>query len=291
MDRERDEKYVQARWKQSRFAFLLFLATASAHAALIDYGTTEGISFRNCVAGSSGCDDTQLVQFSYGGFPGAPTSTASASLEGYGTATGNVGLSGTIGAPILGASTTSAPGTRQNTNSVALQRYTYTGSQTTTRTFGGTLTYSQSLTGTYPVDIGNGIYAAIDIFTLPAAFVDVGETAESNFNALIDEQDFPGYVSLALATYEDTNSTSNGMGTFGATVTLDPGDAVWVWVLLQTPAVDGGFVDAAHTLVTAWDNTRDLVPAIVAVPEPGSLALVGAAMAAIGFLPRRPRTP
>ena len=270
------------------FLAAAMLAAADSHALLINYGTAEEITFRNCVAGNSGCDDVSApVAFVYGGIPGAAFSAATNTLAGYGTVTGSVALSGTIGAPTLSASATSTPGTRQNTNSVALQSYTYTGTVATTRTFGGTLTYSQTVTGNYPFFVFGGVAATIDLFTLPASMVDVGATPESNFTALFDPFDFPGYSDLGLGQYLNTTSTASGTGAVGVTVTLTPGETVWVWALLQTPATNGGVEDASHTFITGWDNTANLTPAVaVTVPEPATITLLGISLAGLGFLRR-----
>ena len=260
--------------------------TANADATLINYGTAEGVSFRTCIAGASGCDDlSPLVQSAFGGFPGAASSSATSTLAGFGTASGSVTLSGVIGAPHLSAVATSTAGTRQNTNSVALQSYTYVGSAPTTIAFDGTLTYAETLTGAYPFLVGGGVNAVIDVFTLSVPAIDVGSTPESNFDALINESLLPGYVSLGIDQYIGTSSTPNGVANLGVTVTLDPGEVVWVQTLLQTPAVNGGIVDASHTLVTGWSDPTNLVPAVVApVPEPSELDLLGVALVSLGVV-------
>jgi len=268
-------------------ASLVFVSNASGLS--IDYGTAEEVTFRNCIVGATACDDiSPRIDFVNGGFPGAASSSASASLAGYGTASGSVSLSGVIGAPVLTASATSAAGTRQNTNSIALQRYTYTGATPTTRTFGGTLTYSQTLTGSYPLAVGIGVLAAIDVFTLSVSEIDVGSTADSNFDALFNPSALPGYGEIGSQNFEATTTTANGFAALAVTLTLQPGETFWVWTILQTPAVNGGFSDASHTLVTTWDNTAGLVPAVIAaVPEPTPLLLIATAALAGMTMSRR----
>lgn len=258
-------------------AITLAAGSTAAQAVLVNASTAELLSFRYCIVGITPCDDlTDAVQLDYGGSPGATASTAGNTVVGLGSAAGSVSLSGTIGAPILMASASSDPGARVSTNSVALQSYTYTGTEASTRTFGATLTYSQTLSGIYPA--GNGISAAMDLFTLSASKVDVGSTPESNFQAIFIPSSFPDYSSLGYQDYSDDASTTAGSALLGVTVTLQPGETVWVWLVLQTPAANGSVVDASHTLLTSWDNPLNLVPAAV-VPEPatGSLLLLGLA--------------
>lgn len=194
-----------------------------------------------------------------------------------------------IGAPVLKASASSEAGKRLNTNSIALQRYVYSGSDPTTRTFAGTVTYSQLSTGTYPEHVGSGIYAALEVFTLSTPTISVAPTSADNFSMLFGGfRSLTGFSSLGTADFSDPTSNSAGSGTLGVTITLNPGNAVWIWALVQTPATNGGWVDSSHTFVTAWDSPAGLTPTVTAVPEPGALALflVGGA-ALIGVVRRR----
>ena len=258
-----------------------------SHAAAISAGTAEYVTVRTCtVAGVSGCDSLSSVQFGmYGGMPGDTTSAASLSVTGFGSANGSVSLSGIVGAPVLRADANSQAGKRLNTNSVALQRYTYNGPAPTTRVFQGDLSYSQLVTGTYPVGVGGGINAILEVFTLPTETIDIDNNEIANFEMLFfGYSRLIGYSSLGISNYRDSTSTLTGNGTLSVVVNLNPGDAVWVKALVQTPAVNGGWVDSSHTFVTSWDNSSGLTPAAVAIPEPTTLALSLFALAAVAGL-------
>jgi len=273
----------------------LLVAPFAAQAVDITAGTAEYVTFRDCIAGATACDNiSHIVAGQYGGSPGAYSSAATQNFAGYGSASGSVSFSGAIGAPVLHASASADPGKRANTNSVALQSYTYTGTAPTTRVFGGTLTYDQALTGVYPDPGATGVYALIDAFTLTAAAIDAGTDPASNFDALFSEAFAAdptqyGYVDLAQNSFSDNGSRTGGSGNLSVTLDLTPGETVWLYVLLQTPAVNGSVIDASHTLVTGWDVTADLTPAVTSlpVPEPAPLALFGLGLAATLIARRR----
>ena len=263
-----------------RFARVLFTAAlwlgGTAQAVPITAGTAEVVTIRECIAIAAACDGLSApLAIQYGGAPGAASSSAAVALATHGSGAGSVALSGTVGAPVLHASAIADPGARSSTNSIALQRYTYTGSEATTRSFGGTLTYLQSISG--PGTDG-GVHAAIEVFTLGSDAIEAGGSAESNFDVLSNILLLPGYHSLGADHFTDTASTLAGTALLDVTISMNPGDTVWVWALLQTPAANGSWVDASHTLVTGWNDVAGLVPAAVAMPEPATLALLWIAL-------------
>jgi hypothetical protein len=272
-------------------ALVLIAGPLVAHAVPVSFSTSQNVSLNSCFAGASGCDSHIPVAVGGGevvfdGLPGATASTASASLAGYGDSFGSASLSSVIGAPILSDYATSDAGRLAGATSLALQSYTYTGTVPTTRTFGGTLTYSQTLTGTYPAfTVGNGVLAGIDLFTLPSSTVDLGATVQSNLVGLSSPSDFPGYTDLGSDQFYPQTSGS-GTETLGVQVTLNPGEIIWVWAVLQSLAPNGSTADASHTFITGWDNPANLVPA-GQVPEPATLVLLGVSLAGLAAIRRR----
>lgn len=119
----------------------LLLLPAVANATLVQSSSAVFTTFRDCLSNANPpppdptpCDSvTSTVTGTFGGDPGDLTATASQTNPAYGMASGSAALSGVAGAPVLSAQATSLggtvadPGTRNGANSVALQRYTYTG--------------------------------------------------------------------------------------------------------------------------------------------------------------------
>ena len=254
----------------------LLVGPMAAIAVGIQSSTGILVTHRYCVATAEGpCGDVSpIVRSTYGGGPGATGAHAYLDDSFFGSSLADSSLSGQIGAPILRASTASRPGSRVSTNTVALQRYVYIGSAPTTRTFGGTLTYNQAmddaLNARYHQGVRSGVNAVINVFKMDAGAFEVGNTAQSNYDSMANiatVESAPGYELLGFDQFFDNRTRSKSSASLAVTVHLNPFDAIWVWTLLQTPAADGAFVDASHTLIAGFDDVTDLVPADAISPD------------------------
>lgn len=248
----------------------LLAGPMAASGVEIQSGTAIYVTYRYCVEAPTGrCGYlSNIVNSAYGGQPGGSTAFAQLIDPNFGVTTADSSLTGQIGAPILRASTASISGKRVNTNTVALQRYVYTGSEPTVRTFGGRLTYTQTmddgLNAAYTQAVRSGVNALINVFKMDAEFFEVGDTAQSYFDNMAYMAAFesaPGYELLGYAQFNDIATTPSNVGSLAVTLNLNPGDAIWVWTLLQTPAADGATVDVSRMLITGFDDVTDLHPA------------------------------
>ncbi len=197
-------------------AVMLLAGPMGAYAASIDSTVSTYVTVRECVAGSTPCDSAgNVFASSVSGQPGDGSVTATVSSPTWGTTSASAELSGVAGAPIIKTYVASEAGYRLNTNTGALQRYTYTGTEVTSRTFGGTLTYSQSVPD-WNLDCPDsglcvsGINASILAFTTADDFLVSGATSYDNFWTVFDNYQFaPGFTLLGQSYFYDYADATN----------------------------------------------------------------------------------
>ena len=158
--------------------FLMVLAVASlagptvSRAELVQAGTANILTFRDCIAGESICDSFGgMEQASFGGLPGELAAEVSQADVAYGEAYGNAQLTGAPGAAELKAITTSEPAKRNGSSNMMLQRYTNTSDSAETLTFSADLTYEQTVpdeNASFPdgESTRSGVSAEIAIFIM-----------------------------------------------------------------------------------------------------------------------------
>ena len=248
--------------------FLLTLAVwlltgpLAAYAERVQSTTGVLLTFRHCISGETVCDSIGPFEVGrYGGLPGEQTATKSHADPTFGEASGSAQLAGAPGAAELSANATSLPATRNGGNSVIAQRYTNKQSHAETLTFGATLTYKQTVpaeNAAFPADspVLSGAFAEIIIFSIDADSLEAGTTAEENHSLLLEgpdpsmistEPEFDGAGPLS-------NVTESGTKTLSSKVTVEPGDSIWLWVILQSLAANGAEVNA--TLDTKLESTK-----------------------------------
>jgi len=279
---------------------LLALMVTAARAQGVLSDTSTFVGARSCNPGGSGCDTFGPSQSAVGGNPGDTGTSISQNV--YGLTTASAALTGVIGEPTLTAYSTSSATKRDSAAAYALQSYTYTGSTPTTDTFGGTVTYSQTMTGTYPPATGVGTEAEIEVFTLSTSSFAAGASPSDNYTAMSDPSTQTGFTLIGsgsvssstfgtagtgFAQWNDTGTNSSGSATLGVTVNLTPGETIWVWAWLDSWAPNGSTVDASHTFVTQWSSPADLTPGPSAVPVPAAGWLLLSALAGLGLLAGR----
>jgi len=235
---------------------------AVASAELIQFGTGNILTFRQCTSGETTCDSFGPMLFStWGGIPGELLSEVSQADVAYGEAYGSAVLTEEPGAAELKVITVSLPATRNGSTSVILQRYTNAGESTEKLTFEAELTYTQTVPAEnagFPDDagMGSGASAEIVIFTMDVDAIETGATAEEVYGALSFEQEPAGLKDLdAARAAPSSDETGEGTSTLSATTIIEPGDSVWLWAILQGIVVNGATVNAS--LETTLDRSAD----------------------------------
>ena len=241
-------------------AMVLLTVPLTASADRIQSTTSVHLTFRQCIAGATACDSIGPSQASKSaGLPGDLAAAASQADPAYGESVGSAKLTDAPAAAELNARVTSLPATRNGSNSIVLKRYTNEAVATQTLTVESTLTYEQVVppeNAGFPADAPSrsGAFAEFVIFTSDANSFEAGTTAEDNFAALMSEEDPDiGFAVLESARATPARNVSEaGTEVFSRTVTLNPGDSIWLMAILQSIAANGAAVDADLVIDLGW---------------------------------------
>jgi hypothetical protein len=234
---------------------ILLASSLVAHAVTIESSTSVYLTFRQCVSGETACDEVgpTLVN-TIEGLPGSPDAQASQEDPDFGSAIGSARLTGTPKGSEHSGSAQSLPGTRNGSNSAMLQQYTNTGSRAVTVTFAGNLTYEQEVPErNTDIPVGSpgrsGTNAELGIILLNADTFEAGTTVEDNFQTLMEGPQ--GDVEITDLGSDSTGKLSNisesGTGFLSVTVTVNPGETIWLWAGMQSLAANGAVVTARFT--------------------------------------------
>jgi len=206
---------------------------------------------RHCIAGESICDSISPThRHAVGGTPGSPRAQADLKDAEFGETAGSAYLDGEPGVAKITANVTSLPARRNASSSFVLQRYTNTSVGAQTLTFGGDMTYDQTVpeqNSTFPADGGgrSGAFVEMELFSLQTDFIEAGTSAEDNFG-LFDGGPPPGYQSLDYAKADGMISDVTGQGDENLSISavLKPGDSIWMLAIMQAIAANGAVVEA-----------------------------------------------
>ena len=223
-----------------------------AMAENFDSSTSIYLSARNCIAGETACDSIDRSHArEIAGLPGSSESEASLKEDGFGSAHGRVSNAGAPGSAALVGSSKTEPGKRNGFSGYLLQHYKNDTGATQTINLDGTLTYSQTVpeaNQTFPSDGGGRTvsFSELMLFKMTAETFDFGSSPEENFRAM-NEGDSPpdGFELLGTETSEGKVPVSTGSGEveLSLTVDLEPGEGVWMMVVLQVLAANGAQAD------------------------------------------------
>lgn len=246
----------------------LLIATGPVSADLITSTTGVMVTSRDCIPGKTVCDSFgRSTAQEVGGLPGARQAQASLGDPAFGKAVGSTIVRDAPGSAEMSASVKPLPGKRNGANGVFMQRYTNTSEQEESLTFMATLTYEQTIpaenadfpdkhdeeAGTF--DLSSLASAEIYIFAMDIEAIEAGTTASDNMDALMGETELPEGVEpveLHSSKAKEHNNV-NGTGTteLSGTVTIAPGNSIWMFAILQSLGANGAEISGTLTTKTS----------------------------------------
>jgi len=232
----------------------LVLLSGTAAAKTVQSSTGVQLTFRQCIKGETACDSLGRMQTrEFAGLPGDRQAQAQMEDPEYGESNGSVKLTHTPGGSEMTAIIRSKPGTRNGANTFTVKRYTNMSEVAESLTFSGTLTYDQTVpteNAAFPNDKGvdSTANAEMEIFTLNVDAIDLGTTAaDNNMFELPDDIEYKSLKSISTKGGEIM--TGSGTRILSGTVKLEPGDSIWMFVILQSLGANGAQVNASLSTV------------------------------------------
>jgi len=236
--------------------FILSMALLTGHASAEQIQSTTGVNvtFRQCVEGVTACDSiSETKRNSFGGLPGDREAQASQEDPAYGSSSGSAKLTGTKGNAQLSGSISVAPGARNGSTTFFLQRYTNTSKHAERLTLGATLTFDQTVPEENSVftedsSTRSSASAEMEIFTLSIDAIEAGTTVEDNNIFMFQEAPEADVIYESLgdaAAMGSENLTGAGSEVLSITVSIPPGESVWLFGLLQVLGANGAVMTAS----------------------------------------------
>ena len=221
----------------------------------IESTTSQYLTFRECVAGESPCDQIKRESTSeVDGLPGSTSAQASRDEPGFGSASGSTRLTETGAGSEHHARALSLEGTRVGSNGFMLQKYTNSTDGTQSLTFSGTLYLKQSVPeANASIPEGSpgqsGASAELGAYRYGAEKIEAGTTAVDNFRTILEGP--KGQAELIDLGWDksDTlyNQSGDGSQVISVTVTTAPGESTWFWAGLQALSSNGADISGRFT--------------------------------------------
>lgn len=290
--------------------FVLLISQSTLAIADPLFGSTALLTARDCsnVASTTDCIGGAAPRV-FTSLLGGPTTSLDATLtNAHGIWSVKTGAN-PGGLPVLKAGSWSGASSRLNTNAVVYQQFTFTGPSHTLFSLVGNLNFDssgnnglnsagQSGQGNQGEQAGEASVFATMYFMDPAAFATV-HTANDVLNLL--SQDCLNASVYAYSDYDNSAPLAAGQqnaqlklnkNCSGSDMYLNPGDTAVLVLAMQTESNRGGFSDATHSFVTAFDPAlpaetlrvleQNFIPAAPSdIPEPSALALVTIGLAGL----------